>query len=88
PIYGKNAGSNYYDYDNKAFQKKMREAGAADTPEKANKLYQEAEGLIAKEFTTIPLWYGKAIIGWSENVDDVKVTPFGVPDFASMTVKQ
>ncbi|WP_435202815.1 peptide ABC transporter substrate-binding protein [Janibacter sp. GS2] len=87
PIYGKNAGSNYYDYDDKAFQDKMREAGAADTPEKANELYQEAEGLIAEEFTTIPLWYGKAIIGWSDNVDNVEVTPFGVPDLAAMTVK-
>ena len=57
PIYGKGAGSNYYGYDNADFQKKMREAGAAETPEEANKLYQEAEGMIAKEFTTIPTWY-------------------------------
>ena len=88
PIYGKGAGSNYYAYDNADFQKKMREAGAAETPEEANKLYQEAEGMIAKEFTTIPTWYGKTIIGWSEKVGDVQATPFGSPDLAAMTVKE
>lgn len=88
PIYGKNAGSNYYDYDSKEFQDKMREAGAAETPEEANKLYQEAEGIVAKEFTSIPTWYGKTVIGWSENVDDVQATPFGNPDLAQMTVKE
>lgn len=88
PIYGKGAGSNYYGYDNADFQAKMKEAGAAETPEEANKLYQEAEGMIAKEFTTIPTWYGKTIIGWSERVGDVQATPFGVPDLAAMTVKE
>ena len=65
-----------------------REAGAAETPEEANKLYQEAEGIVAEEFTTIPTWYGKTIIGWSERVGDVQATPFGVPDLAAMTVKE
>ena len=87
PIYGKGASSNYYNYANDDFQKTMREAGAAETPEEANKLYQEAEGLIAEEFTTIPTWYGKTIIGWSENVSDVQATPFGNPDLAAMKVK-
>lgn len=88
PIYGATASSNYYGYNNDEFQKTMREAGAAKTPEEANKLYQEAEGLIAEEFTTIPTWYGKTIIGWSEKVGDVQATPFGSPDLAAMTVKE
>lgn len=88
PIYGKGAASNYYDYDNKDFQSKMREAAAAETPEEANKLYQEAEGMIAEEFTTIPTWYGKTIIGWSEKVDNVKATPFGNPDLREITVNK
>ncbi|WP_242612770.1 peptide ABC transporter substrate-binding protein [Janibacter limosus] len=87
PIYGATASSNYYGYDNAEFQKTMSEAGAAETPEEANKLYQQAEGLIAKEFTTIPLWYGKTIIGWSDKVTEVKATPFGSPDLAAMKVK-
>lgn len=88
PIYGANAASNYYGYKDPAFRKKMAEAGSADTPEKANELYQEAEGLIAEEFTSIPTWYGKTIIGWSEKVDDVHATPFGNPDLAAITVKE
>lgn len=88
PIYGKNAGSNYQDFDSPEFQKKMREAGAAESPEEANKLYQEAEGIVAEEFTTIPTWYGKTIIGWSDRVDNVQATPFGNPDLAQMTVTE
>ena len=87
PIYGKNAGSNYYGYDSEEFAKKMDEAAAAESPEEANTLYQEAEGLIAEEFTTIPTWYGKTMIGWSEKVDNVTATPFGVPDLRAVTVK-
>jgi len=87
PMYGKGAASNYYDYENDDFQKKMREAGAADSPEEANKLYQEAEGLVAEEFTTIPLWYRQTSVGWSENVENVTATPFGYPDLTQVTVK-
>ena len=87
PIYGKGASSNYSDFDSPEFQKKMAEANAAATPEEANALYQEAEGIVAEDFTTIPTWYGKTIIGWSEKVDNVKATPFGNPDLTQVTVK-
>lgn len=87
PLYGKGASSNYSDYDSPEFQKKMAEANAAATPEEANALYQEAEGLVAEEFTTIPTWYGKTIIGWSEKVENVKATPFGNPDLTQVSVK-
>lgn len=87
PIYGKGAASNYSDFDSPEFQAKMAEAAAAETPEEANTLYQEAEGIVAEEFTTIPTWYGKTIIGWSEKVENVTATPFGNPDLTQVTVK-
>ena len=27
---------------------------------------------------TIPMWYGKATLGWSDKVTIVKINPFGV----------
>lgn len=87
PIFSKGAASNYYQYDNADFQKKLTEAAAADDADEANKLYQEAHQVLLDDMTAIPLWYGKTIIGWSESVDNVKATPFGNPDLASMTVK-
>ncbi len=88
PIFSKGASSNYYGYDNPEFQKKLREAGAAETPDEANKLYQEAERMVLDDMIAIPLWYGKTMIGWSEKVDNVQATPFGNPDLAAMTVKE
>ena len=87
PIYGKGASSNYSDFDSPEFQAKMAEAAAAETTEEANTLYQEAEAIVAEDFTTIPTWYGKTIIGWSEKVENVTATPFGNPDLTQVTVK-
>ena len=50
-------------------------------------LYQQAEALLAKDFPTAPLWYNKTTSAWSDKVTDVKVTAFGVLDFAAIKVK-
>ena len=86
PIFSKGASSNYYQYDNEEFQQLLTDGAAADDAEEANKLYQEAEQVLMEDMPAIPLWYGKTIMGWSENVDNVKATPFGNPDYASITV--
>ncbi|HHU10623.1 MAG TPA: ABC transporter substrate-binding protein [Intrasporangiaceae bacterium] len=88
PLYAKGADSNYYGpYDNPEFEKKLAEAAAADNLDEANTLYQEAESIIAQDMVSIPMYYGKAVIGWSEKVNPVKINAFGVPDYASITVK-
>jgi oligopeptide transport system substrate-binding protein len=50
-------------------------------------LYQQAEALLAEDFPTAPLWYGKTIVGYSEKVTDVKINAFGVLDFTAIKVK-
>lgn len=87
PIYSKGADSNWSKYDNPDFQKKLSEAAAADSSEKANSLYQEAESMLAEDFPTAPLWYTKSTMGWSDRVTDVKITPFGTPDLSSIKLK-
>ena len=50
------------------------------SPDQANADYQQAEALLAQDMPVIPMWYGKAVAGWSTKVDNVKVTPFGTFD--------
>jgi oligopeptide transport system substrate-binding protein len=87
PIYAKGADSNWSHYDNPEFTKLTTEAAAAKSADEANALYQQAEDLLAKDFTTAPLWYPKTTSVWSEKVTDVKVNAFGVLDFVAIKVK-
>ncbi len=87
PLYGKGADSNYSEYNNPAFDKKLAEAAAAPTTEQANTLYQEAESILAKDFPVMPLWYVSTQVGWSDKVTDVKVTPFGTLDLSAIKRK-
>ena len=84
PLYGKGADSNYSEYNNPEFDKKLAEAAAADSVEAGNALYQEAEAILAKDFPVMPLWYVSTQVGWSENVTDVKVTPFSTLDLSAI----
>ena len=87
PLYGTGAGSNDSRYSNPAFDKLLTEAAAATDGAAANAKYQEAEALLANDMPVIPMWYGKAVAGWSTKVENVKVTPFGTFDLTSVTVK-
>ena len=87
PLYAANADSNYFTYDNPAFETLLAEAAAAPSLDEANAKYQEAEALLVDDMPTIPMWYGKAVIGWSDNVNPVTINAFGVPDYSSITVK-
>ncbi|GAA1761985.1 ABC transporter substrate-binding protein [Nostocoides vanveenii] len=87
PLYGTGAGSNDGDYSSDKFDTLIKEAAAAPEAAAANAKYQEAEAVLGEDFPTIPMWYGKAIAGWSDKVENVKITPFGTIDLASVTVK-
>lgn len=87
PNYGTGASSNDGDYSNKEFDDKLKEAAAAEG-EESLALYQEAEKMLAADMPSIPLWYYTATIGWSEKVDNVRVSQAsGRPDLLSMTLK-
>ena len=91
PLYAKSAfppeGSNYSQYDNPEFEKLLAQAAAAKSLDEANGLYQQAEGLLATDFPTAPLWYNLTTSAWSDRVTDVKVNAFGVLDTAAIKVK-
>ncbi len=90
PLYAKGAfppGSNWPRYDNPEFDKLLTQAAAAPDTAAANALYQQAEGLLAEDFPTAPLWYNKTTAVWSDKVTNVQVNAFGVLDFAAIKLK-
>jgi oligopeptide transport system substrate-binding protein len=86
PIYRTNASSNDGQYSNPTFDAKLDEAAAATTPDEANKLYQEAEAMLAEDMASMPMWSYAVTAGWSDRVTDVKITPFGLIDLESVKV--
>lgn len=88
PIYATGAGSNDGDYSNPDFDAKLAEASEASDPDEAIALYQEAEAMLAEDLPAIPMWYGKTIAGYSNNVDNVKITPFSTTDLLTLTVAE
>lgn len=87
PIYQLGASSNDSKYNNPAFNAKLKEAAAAKDVATANKLYQEAEAMMAADLPTAPAWYRTQPAAWSNKVANVQVNAFGVLDVTSITVK-
>ena len=87
PIYKTGASSNDGLYSNPEFDKKLVDAAAATDEAQANTLYQEAEAMLKEDMPSIPTWYGKTTMGWSDKVKDVKITAFGTIDFSSIALK-
>jgi len=87
PLYATGASANDGDYTNPDFDAKLDEAAAAQ-PEEAIALYQEAELMLAEDMPAIPLWYYKTIAGYSSNVDNVKIDPFGTTDLLTITLAE
>jgi len=86
PIYGTGAGSNDSDYSNAAFDGKLKEAAAAKGDD-ANKLYQEAEAILADGMPVIPLWHSKLQAGWSTKIASIQFNPFGTPSLETIKKK-
>ena len=87
PIFKTGSSSNDGDYSNPDFDRLLVEAAAEKDPAAANAKYQEAEALLAADMPSVPLWYGKAVVGWSEKITGVKITAFGTIDYSSISLK-
>ena len=87
PLYATGGSSNDGEYSNPAFDKKLKEAAAATDTTQSNKLYNEAERMLATDVPAIPLWTSSTAYGWSNKVANVKLTPFGTIDLTSISVK-
>jgi oligopeptide transport system substrate-binding protein len=87
PIYHRGAASNYSHYDNAEFESLLTQAAASTELTQANKLYQDAEAMLAQTYPTLPMWYRVTPAAWSTRVDNVVVTKMGWIDISQVTVK-
>ncbi|MBW3086005.1 Oligopeptide-binding protein OppA [Austwickia sp. TVS 96-490-7B] len=87
PLYGTGGSSNDNDYSNAAFDAKLKEAAAAKSTAEGFKLYHEAEQMLTEQMPSVPLWTMSQHAGWSTKVTNVKITPFGIVDYASIKQK-
>ncbi|NHU85499.1 ABC transporter substrate-binding protein [Kocuria sp. JC486] len=77
--------SNDPKYENPEFDKKLKEGLEAETVEDANKAFIEADEMLLEDIPAVPLYYPARTFGWSENVNDVKLTWNGEIDYAVVT---
>ncbi|MBA3489657.1 MAG: ABC transporter substrate-binding protein, partial [Longispora sp.] len=73
PLYSANGSSNYYGYNNPAFDALLAEGDRSATSEEALKKYAEAEAILAKDVPVMPLFYGQNVFGHSSKVQNVFV---------------
>lgn len=85
PLYVTGASSNDGKYSSKAFDAAVKKADAASSPEQANKLYSQAEKILARDMPSIPLWTQRGVAGYSDQVSNVKMTPKRDLDLSSVT---
>lgn len=71
PIYATGAGSNDGDYSNPEFDALLKTASATSDADEANKILNEAQGILFTDLPAIPLWYSNVTGGYGESVSNV-----------------
>ncbi|WP_245931054.1 ABC transporter substrate-binding protein [Actinokineospora auranticolor] len=87
-IYRTGASSNDGEYTNPKLDELLTKADAAPSVDEANKLYQEAERLLRDDMPVIPLWNQTAQYGWSERLDNARLSSLRELDLTTVTVKK
>lgn len=87
PVYQTGASSNYFNYSSAEFDQLLKEGNQAKTTAEANVKWQAAEQVLGKDLPTLPLWSTTRPVIWSTNITNVKVDPFGQPDYADFQKK-
>lgn len=75
PIFTKGASSNDTTYFNPKFEDLMAKANQAPTVEEANKLYAQAEKLLAQDMPSVPIYTQNIQAGKSDRLAEATVTP-------------
>lgn len=86
PLYRTGASSNDGEYSNKAFDAALDKANQASSPEEAEKLYAEAEKLLADDMPNIPLWSQPVLSGRSDRLASGIATPRRQLDLTTVTL--
>ena len=76
PLYTTDGSSNYYGYSNPAFDDLVRQGDDAATTAQAEKLWGQAEAILAQDMPVIPLRFGQNVFGHSAKVTNVSMDLF------------
>jgi oligopeptide transport system substrate-binding protein len=87
PIFRTGGSANDNDYSNPEVDAKLKAADEEPDTDKANRLYHEAEVLIAQDMPVVPLWETPSVSAWSEKLTNVRLTPSRELDLSYVEVK-
>ncbi|GAB3623566.1 ABC transporter substrate-binding protein [Mariniluteicoccus endophyticus] len=85
--YRSDSSANVTGHRDLAYDELLDRAAAAATPEEALALYRQAEGRLAVDPPSIPLWYASTPVGWSTRLADVRLTRQGALDLSEVRVR-
>jgi ABC-type oligopeptide transport system substrate-binding subunit len=88
PIYGEGAGEPNFGYVNEEVNALFEQGNAAATIEEGLDLYNQAEDLILEDMPNIPMWFGRTLGAYNENVSNVAVDKFGNLDFVAVSLSE
>ncbi|MEE6136583.1 ABC transporter substrate-binding protein [Mycobacterium sp. 050128] len=84
PLYATGAGSNDVGYSSREFDAGLAAAEAAPSLQQADVVVNVAQRILLHDMPAVPLWYYIAVVGWSPEVSNVKVTWNGLPDYENI----
>ena len=85
PMYSSTAARNNTGWGSDEFDTRIAEANATD-PDEAVEAYQHAEEVLLEELPVIPMWFERQDVVWSENIDNVHISPRGLPQVERVEV--
>ena len=88
PIYGEGAGEGNFGYINDDVNATLSEGNSAATIDEGLALYNEAEDMILEDMPNIPMWFGRTLGAYNDNVSNVFVDKFGNLDLTTVTVSE
>ena len=77
-----------FGYTNEEANALFAEGNTAGTIEEGLELYNEAEDLILEDMPIIPMWFGRTLGAYNDNVSNVSVDKFGNLDFIGVTLSE
>jgi len=86
PLYTTDGSSNYYGYSNPTFDSLVRQGSEAATVQAAEKYWQAAEDILAKDMPVLPLRFSQNVYGHSERVADVTMDLFEKVDIYKIDI--
>jgi ABC-type oligopeptide transport system substrate-binding subunit len=86
PIYGEGSGEGNFGYVNDEANQLLAQGNTAPSVDAGLDLYNQAEDLILKDFPNIPMWFGRTLGAYNDDVSNVEVDKFGNLDFTKVTV--